>query len=177
MDEHKLELYWNDIPVGRENAITYTELIAKWNESERCVRLILHELSSFDNGDDYVLIRSARTKGFYRTDDLVEIRAYKQECLNKGRSLFAPIKKINRVINANTDQFNIQNNMRLMRESKGLKQAEVCNKLKQYERAIDKSMLSKMENGVCLPTPTQLVLMARIYDCEPYELINGDLYY
>lgn len=176
MDEYKLELFWNEIPVGKENAITYAELMSKWDETERAVRMVLHELSKFDNGDNYVLIRSARSKGFYRTDDLVEIRAYKQECLNKGRSLFAPIKKINRVINANSTQFEIENNLRVIREGKGLKQADVCKQLQQFDRAIDKSMLSKMENGVCLPTPYQLVIMAQLYGCEPYELINGDLY-
>lgn len=177
MNELKLELYWNEIPVEKENAITYAELTTNWNVTDRQARQILHELSAFDNGDNYVLIRSARNKGFYRTDDLLEMRKYKQECLNKGRSLFAPIKKINRVINANTKQFQLANNMRVIRESRNLKQADVVKQLKPYDKSIDKSMLSKMENNVCLPTLLQLVLLAKIYGCEPYELINGDLYF
>lgn len=177
MDEYKLELYWQDIPVGKENAITYAELMCKWDETERAVRMVLHKLGSYDNGYNYVLIRSARSKGFYKTDDLIEIRKYRQEVLNKGRSMFSPFKKINRVINANSQQFEIHNNMRLVREAKGLKQSDVCRELKNYDRAIDKSMLSKMENGVCLPTPYQLQIMAKIYGCQPYELVNGDLYY
>ena len=37
-------------------------------------------------------------------------------------------------------------------------------------------MLSKMENGVCMPTPYQLSKLSQLYDCEPTDLINADLY-
>lgn len=176
MNNLKLELYWNDIPIGKENAITYDKLINKWNICERKVKYYLHELSSFDNGDDYVLIRSGKSKGFYRTDNVEEIQAYKRECLNKGKSVFAPVKKINRILNTNYNQLEIQNNLRVIREMKGLKQSHVCKQLKKYDKALDKSMLSKMENGICLPTPYQLSLIAKIYGCEPVELVNSELY-
>lgn len=177
MDRIKLELFWHDIPTEKNNAVTYEELKHMWNMTERNIRSILHELSCFDNGDNYILIRSGQTAGFYKTDNMQEIKAYKQECLNKGRSLFAPIRKINRVINANSEQFTVENNMRVIREEKGMTQAEVCQELSKYDKGIDKAMLSKMENAVCMPTPYQLAIMSRIYDCEPYELIKGDLYY
>lgn len=177
MDRIKLELFWDDIPTEKTNAVTYEELKHMWNMNERNIRTILHELSCFDNGDNYILIRSGKNAGFYKTDNMQEIKAYKQECLNKGRSLFAPIKKINRVINANAEQFTVENNMRVIREEKGMTQAEVCQELSKYDKGIDKAMLSKMENAVCMPTPYQLAIMSKIYDCEPYELIKGDLYY
>lgn len=177
MNNIKLELFWSDIPTDKKDAITYDELTVLWNCRERQVRNILQELSSFDNGDNYILVRSGRNEGFYKTDDLHEIKEFKQECLNKGRSLFAPIKKINRVISANAEQFTVENNMRLIREEKGMTQAEVCQELNKYDKAIDKAMLSKMENAVCMPTPYQLSIMSRIYGCEPCELIKTDLYY
>lgn len=93
-----MELYWNDIPVGRENAITYPELCEKWNCSARKVRYILHELSYHDNGDKYILIRSSHGKGFYKTDNPVEIEKYKRECTNRARHTFAPLRKIRRVL-------------------------------------------------------------------------------
>ena len=93
MDELKLELYWNDIPTDKNNPITYSELCAKWGKSEREVRKILHFLSSLDNGDNYILVRSGRKKGFYKTDNISEIEDFKKECLQKGRSIFAPVKK------------------------------------------------------------------------------------
>ncbi|MGA4517390.1 helix-turn-helix domain-containing protein [Solibacillus silvestris] len=177
MDTSKLEMFWNDIPTEKSNAVCYEDLTKLWNTSERSVRSILHELSSFDAGDDYVLIRSARTKGFYRTDNIAEIREFKKEILNKGRSHFAPIRKINRILNANAEQKSLENNLRFYREAKGLKQSDVCAILKNYDSAIDNSMLSRFENNVCLPTPYQLAIIANIYECQPFELINADLYY
>lgn len=177
MDKWVLESYWAEIPVGKENAVTYDELRVKWECTERTARAILHALSGYDNGDNYILIRSARCKGFYKTDDESEIAAYKRECLNKGRSIFAPVKKINRVLSVNAEQYSMENNMRIVRESKGYKQADVCRYMKQFDRSFDKSLLSKMENSVCMPTYYQLAKLALFFDCTPSELITGELYY
>ena len=134
-------------------------------------------MSSLDNGDDFVLIRSSGGKGFYKTDNPEEIEAYKRECLHKGRSVFAPIKKINRVLKANKAQFSLENNLRVVRESCGLKQKDVCKIIRRYDRAFDPALLSKMENGVCLPTSFQLGILAEIYACEPFDLVNDELLY
>ena len=169
--------YWNDIPIGKENAITYPELCKLWECTERAAREVLHDLSLYDSGDDYILIRSGGCKGFYKTDDEDEIKAYKRECLNKGRSVFAPIKKINRVLNANTEQYSFDNNLRVVRESKGMKQNEVCKLMKRHGAKVDKSLLSKIENSVVLPTPLQITLLSQIYGVEPLELLDVNLYY
>lgn len=175
IDSSKLESYWQDIPTSKADGVTYPELMLKWDTTERVVRMILHELSSFDNGDDYVLIRSGRNSGFYKTDDEETITAYKRECLSKGRSIFAPVKKINRVLSANSSQFEMQNNMRLFREAAGMKQKEVCEALNGYGFAIDTALLSKMENGVCMPTPFQIRKLSEIYGCESDELLKTEL--
>lgn len=99
MTVEQLAHYWDEIPTSKENAVSYFELCVKWGINERQVRRILHDLSLFDNGDKYVLIRSARTKGFYRSDDIDEIQIYRRECLSKGKSIFAPVKKCNRILN------------------------------------------------------------------------------
>ncbi len=171
-----LKAYWDDIPIGKEKAIAYPTLCVMWGCDTRKARAILHELSLYDNGDNYILIRSSKRKGFYKTDDEAEIQAYKRECLNKGRSVFAPVKKINRVLNVNTDQYSLTNNLRVVRESIGLKQSQVCSIMKRYDRAFDKSLLSKMENGVCLPTYYQLSKLADIYGVQAFELLQVDLY-
>lgn len=177
LDACKLALYWEELPTGKENAITYPELCAAWNMTERKARAILHALSLYDNGDDYILIRSSSGKGFYKTDNEGEITAYRRECLNKGRSVFAPVKKINRVLNANAEQYSLANNLRVVRESNGLTQTAVCEQMKEFDPAFDNSLLSKMENGVCLPTFPQLSKLAVIYGVEAFELLNTDLYY
>lgn len=173
MKEHSLAMYWNAIPVGRENALTYADLRIRWNCNERRARAILHELSLYDSGDDFILIRSSKNKGFYRTDDKAEMEAYKRECLAKGRSIFAPVKKINRVLNANGVQYSFANNLRVMRKKCGMTQTEVCHKI--GDIGLDKFLLSKMENGICLPTDYQLHRLAQIYGCRAHELIDSSI--
>lgn len=177
MNEERLELYWADIPNVKEDAATYSELTMWWNKNEREVRRILHELSCYDNGDNYVLIRSGQRKGFYKTDNKEEIEAFKKECLNKGRSVFAPVKKINRILSENAEQFSIENNLRVFREALELKQKQVVAYMQQYDEHFDAPMLSKMENGFCMPTPFQLAKLAQFYCCDPGDLINSDLYF
>lgn len=94
----KLEMYYNDIPIGKQNAITYKELCLKWHCNERRVRIILHKLSYLDNNDDYVIIRSSHGKGFYRTNDSGEIESYIKECTNRASNIFKTLKKARRVL-------------------------------------------------------------------------------
>lgn len=175
-NEFDYEKFWCSIPVGKENAIEYDELCARWQVTDRLARKILQELGKFDNGDNYILIRSGTGKGFYRTDETETIKRYKKECLNKGRSMFAPIKKMNRVIQSQEDmQFSICNNLRDVRLSKGIKQTAVVKYVRKYDRHFDVSLLSKMENGLVIPTPMQLHLLSNFYGCEPCELVCMDL--
>ena len=171
----KEEFYWNDIPVGKENAVTYDTLCARWGVEKRTVRAILHDLSLYDSGDDYILIRSSKNGGgFYKTDDREEMKAYRKECLNKGKSNFAPVKKINRVLNSDAEalQGSIYNNLKAVRISLGLKQTEVVAQMRPHDPHFDVSMLSRFENGVCIPTPYQLARLAKIYQVQPRELIS-----
>ena len=170
----ELAAYWESIPTGRENAVTYTDLCYMWGCRERMARKILHELSLYDSGDDYILIRSSSAKGFFRTDDRSEIEAYKKECLAKGRSNFAPIKKINRILKANDGQLGFENNLRVMRENARLTQGEVCDKLR--IPTFDKFLLSKMENNLCFPTPYQLERLSALYGCSAADLIDLSIY-
>jgi hydroxymethylpyrimidine pyrophosphatase-like HAD family hydrolase len=176
MNGNRLELYWNDIPTVKAEAVTYEELHMWWNVDKREIRKILQELSKYDNGDNYVLIRSGKNKGFYKTDDKDEIAAYKKECLNKGLSVLAPIKKINRIFAANADQYSIENNLRVIREERQLKQTQVCQFMQQFDSGFDVPMLSKMENGFCMPNYRQAALLSQLYNCEISDLINYDIF-
>lgn len=177
MNDCRLELYWSEIPVGKENALTRQELCSMWGVNERTARAILNELSRYDNGDDYILIRSGMSKGFYKTTDPAEIAAYRKECLHKGRSIFAPLRKINRVTaELNADQYSFENNLRLYRTMRGMTQAEVVSHFAAVDTGMDVSMLSRMESGRCLPTPFQLLVLARVYGCTPQDLVGTNLY-
>ena len=100
----ELEYYWQSIPVGKENRVSYNDLSLRWGMNKRMVRHVLHRLSSIDNGDQMILIRSSSLNGFYRTDDREEIRRYRQEVYNRARRTFAPFKKINRILDNNENQ-------------------------------------------------------------------------
>ena len=171
----KYELFWQELPIGKENAVDYPRLCAMWEKNEREARRILHDLSGYDNGDDFVLIRSGKSKGFYKTDDKDEIAAYRRECLSKGRSIFAPVKKCNRILKAEAKQFEFFNNLRTVRMSKGMSQPEVCKQMKVIDIHFDAPLLSKMENGVCLPNPMQTAKLAEIYGVEPSELVRVEI--
>lgn len=93
-----LEEYWETIPTGRENSMTYAELCDLWGTDKRRARNILHRLSEVDDGGDYVLIRTSAQRGFYKTNDREEIERYKQEIKSRAMNTFAPLKKINRIL-------------------------------------------------------------------------------
>lgn len=173
-----LELHWQSIPVGKENAATYARLERMWGMSERRVRGMLAELSGYDNGDNYILIRSSRGGGFYRTDDPADIAAYKRECHSRATKTFAPLKKINKVLRrldaASGINGSLLNNIQSVRMERGLSQAEVCRRLRERGIIADVSLLSKIENGYALPTPAQLVVMADVLSCDPSDLTGVD---
>lgn len=169
--------YWESIPAGKENAVTYPELERLWGMSARRVRLMLAELSSFDNGDNFILIRSSASKGFYLSDDPDEIKAYKRECRSRALKTFAPLKKVNRVladIQPDCINYSFVNNMRLVRLSRQMTQDSVCKLMRAVDPSFDKSKLSRLENSYALPTPQQLRALSIIYSCEPSALVVSD---
>lgn len=172
MDKAVLNERWEDIPIGKENAINYDKLCNLWGVDKRHARHFLADLSKYDNGDDYILIRSSRKAGFYRTNDIANIKSFRSECMNRGRNVFAALRKIDRVLAVNEMQYGIENNLRLYRTMAELTQTAVCVEMQLLYPAFDASLLSKMENGVCMPTPDQLAHLAVIYACEPSELLN-----
>ena len=97
MQDRELLKYWNDIPIGAKNAVSYEELSAKWHRTHRGVRKILELLSAADTGDDYILIRSSHGRGFFRTKDRRLIHRYRKEIINRANNVLKPLNKIYRV--------------------------------------------------------------------------------
>lgn len=89
---------YEDIPIGKENAITRKELATKWGVSDRLARLFIAKLRAEDNGDGYVIVAFSSRKGYYRTSDIKEIRRFEREMCKRARNTFAPLKKARRVI-------------------------------------------------------------------------------
>ena len=99
-----LDQLYRDIPIGIDNAITKEELMFLWGVStERQVRLIIAELRAQDNGDDYVIISLSNKKGFWRSNDPVEVQTFKRELMSRAQHTFRPLKKINRILEGGKD--------------------------------------------------------------------------
>ena len=94
-----MENFYNDIPIGKENAITKKALQVKWRMTASAVRRTIQELRAADFGDNMVIISRSSGSGYYRTNNLDEIIAYKQEVLNRGKHTFLPLRKVNRILN------------------------------------------------------------------------------
>lgn len=100
-NEERLK-YWEALPVGENNKVGYSDLVYIFKTRDRRrIRAILAELSAYDNGDDYVLIRSSHAWGFYKTNDRAQIEAYRKEVYNRAMNTLKPLKKIKRVLNRN----------------------------------------------------------------------------
>ena len=84
---------YNDIPIGKENAITRAELARLWGVSDRKARLIIAELRAEDNGDGFVIVAFSSGKGYFRTNDVREIRRFHREMSKRARRTFAPLKR------------------------------------------------------------------------------------
>ena len=102
MTNSELTRFWYDIPTDESPFIVGYDVLTKiWNCDRRRVRLILAELSEFDNGDGYILIRSSHYEGFFRTRNPQIIKAYRREVYNRAMNTLKPLKKIKRVLNRN----------------------------------------------------------------------------
>jgi transcriptional regulator with XRE-family HTH domain len=65
------------------------------------------------------------------------------------------------------------NNLRLWRESRGLKQTELAAMVKPIDARIDSSMISRFENEMCLPTPSVSKALASALNVPESLLFGG----
>lgn len=158
--------YYNDLPIGKKNAVTKEQLMHRWDMSERAVRKIISDLRAMDIDDDFVLVSLSSGKGYYKTNDIEEIRAFKKEVTNRGRHTFKPLRKVNRILAMQ----NSPNALKEKRLALNITTKEAIEYVKAVDPAFDKSLLSKIENGRCNPTNKQLFRLAELYESTPEEL-------
>ena len=164
--------YYESIPIGKENAVLRSQLGVLWNMDERQVRFTIAKLRSEDNGDDFVIISTANKAGYYRSDDRSVISNFKQEVSRRARHTFIPLKKVNRILNIHQNQASMTNSLKMARLDANLKGSDVIKELKKLDRRFDKSLLSKIENGLCLPTPDQVRVLTKLYNKPINDLIG-----
>ena len=167
--------YYNELPIGRERALTRRQLAELWGMSERQVRYKIAELRSIDNGDDYIIFSSSDRAGYYRSNDPHERRAFISETKSRAINTFKPLRKANRIErDSDTRQMSLTNNLKQMRTAAGIKGADMVRKLEAEGFYMDVALLSRIENGFVLPTPAMADQMAKIIGCEAEEIFFAE---
>ena len=172
--------FYDDIPIGKQHAISREELQKLWGLSERGVRAVIAELRQEDNGDEYVVVSSSGGKGYYRTKNINEIAEFKKETMNRARHTFAPLKKVNRILSEheadNQMNFTPVNNLKAARKEAGLTARTVVEIIQRdADPKFNAYDMSRIENNRCYPTSKQLLIMSRLYRKSPSELTGMEL--
>lgn len=89
-----------DIPIGRENAISRTDLKCMWNCDDRTMRGHVARLRAEDNGDSYIIVSHSQSgvKGYYRSDKPDEIRHFVNETKKRIANTRKSLAKAERVL-------------------------------------------------------------------------------
>jgi len=89
----------NDIPVGREHAISRKALAYRWHTSEREARAIVADFRAAAGNDGYAILSTAGTpSGYWRSNDPDEIRTFIAETYSRARNTFLAVKDAKRVL-------------------------------------------------------------------------------
>ena len=86
-----------DIPIGKENAISRKNLAALWGVSDRTARQMVSELRTIDDGTDYAIVSVSRFSGYYRTNNPDEIDHFRNEMVKRIRSTKKAIETAERI--------------------------------------------------------------------------------
>lgn len=89
-----------DIPFGRKNAISRKELSKIWHCDDRTARALIAELRKSPGGDGCAILSTsaADPKGYWRSANPVEIRAFVTETTNRARNTFLALRDARRVL-------------------------------------------------------------------------------
>lgn len=80
-----------DIPFGRENAATRSDLCRKTGLSDRKLRREIARLRALDDGTNIVIVSVSNGRGYYRTDNPEEIRHYIAEMTSRITGILSAV--------------------------------------------------------------------------------------
>ena len=90
----------DDIPIGRENAITRAALAQRLGLSDRALRREIADLRK-TQGDGYaILSTSHQPAGYWRSQDMAEITAFLAESSARARQIRLSMNDATRVLEA-----------------------------------------------------------------------------
>lgn len=94
------------LPYGRENALSRRELCTRLSIPDRELRRSIGRLRAQDNGDGYVIMSTSHHGGYWRTDDINDIRQFYRETSARARSTFRPLRKARRLMHEHREADN-----------------------------------------------------------------------
>ena len=65
-------------------------------------------------------------------------------------------------------------NLRETRLDRRLTQPQIVAKMKEVEPRVDVALYSKMESGICLPTPPLMGVILSVLDCRLHDIYSGE---
>lgn len=87
------------IPVGRENAITRSELASLWKKSDREARDAIAKMRTTPSDDEYaILSSSSNPAGYWRSNDPEELERYSREVQARAKNTLAVLADVKRVL-------------------------------------------------------------------------------
>ena len=90
-----------DIPIGRENAIKRRDLARVWKCDEREVRRLVALMRTEPTEDMYVVLSSSsNSAGYWRSNDVHEIRAFVAEMSARARHTFLALRHAKKALGA-----------------------------------------------------------------------------
>ena len=90
-----------DIPYGRDHAITRTELAKRWHCDEREARAQVARLR-LEQAEDAILSTSHAPPGYWRSSDLTEVAAFIRETESRARNTFKALRGARHVLKGNS---------------------------------------------------------------------------
>ena len=163
--------YYNDIPIGKSNAITRDALAKLWGKSDRHTRQIIQDLRNQDNGDNYIIVSQANGYGYFRTDDPEIIADFIRDTQARAANTLLPLQKAKRIMRENgkpkqTEVGAVVCKLHDYRDG-FITQTKLVKHVQKKFPGFDRVALSKAENGLIILPPDVLAEVARLLDTTP----------
>lgn len=105
-EEMKLYEYYRSIPIGKSNAVSRGQLCSMWGTNDRTVRLIIADIRSNCRrlGMAYYVLSDSHGKGYWKSGDHAEIRAFNAQMLSRIMSILPALENAKQYIGDRSQQ-------------------------------------------------------------------------
>jgi hypothetical protein len=94
--DRSLFFYYLSIPVGKDRAVSRTQLCQMWGMGDRSVRTTISEIrdKAKSLGMKYFVASDSQGKGYWRTHDRAEIHEFSDQMMSRAKSIEATVQGI-----------------------------------------------------------------------------------